>query len=63
MTKLLSYKEAAELLGVSVVSLKRYVGRGVIPTIRFSKRMVRVPLDKLETMMENGGLNVKRQGA
>jgi predicted site-specific integrase-resolvase len=57
MTKLLTYPEAAKLLGVSLVSLKRYAAAGVIPTIHFSKRMVKVPQDKLEAVIEAGGID------
>ena len=63
MTKLLSYPEAAEQLGVSVVSLKRYITRGIIPVVRFSKHMVKIPLDKLEALIEKGGPNVEKKDA
>ena len=56
LTKLLSYTQAAELLGVSHVSIKRYVSKGLLPVVRFSKRMVKIPLDKLEAVIEAGGL-------
>ena len=57
LTKLLSYPEAAKLLGVSQVSIKRYVSAGILPTVRFSKRMVKIPLDKLEAVIEAGGID------
>jgi excisionase family DNA binding protein len=64
MTKLLTYSEAAELLGVSRISIKRYVARGVIPVTRFSKRMVKIPQDKLEAVIAAGGVEAgKKQGA
>jgi len=64
MTKLLTYPEAAKLLGVSLVSLKRYAAAGVIPTIHFSKRMVKVPQDKLEALIAAGGVGVSaKKGA
>jgi len=56
MTNLLSYTEAAKLLGVSEVSVKRYVLSGLLPAVRFSKRMVKIPLDKLESVIEAGGI-------
>jgi excisionase family DNA binding protein len=57
MTKLLNFKEAAELLGISEVSVKRYIYRGIIPTVNFSKRMIRIPQDKLEAVIEAGGVD------
>jgi len=56
MTNLLSYTEAAKLLGISEVSAKRYGASGLLPVVRFSKRMVRIPLDKLEALIEAGGI-------
>ena len=56
LTKLLSYREAAELLGVSHVSIKRYVSSGILPVVRFSTHMVKIPLDKLEAVIEAGGI-------
>jgi len=56
LTKLLSYSQAAELLGVSHVSIKRYVSSGILPVVRFSKRMVKIPLDKLEAVIKAGGI-------
>jgi excisionase family DNA binding protein len=57
MIKLLSYPEAAKMLGVSVISIKRYVSNGIIPVVRFSKRMVKIPQDKLEAVIEAGGID------
>jgi excisionase family DNA binding protein len=57
LPKLLSYLEASELLGVSQVSIKRYVSNGILPVVRFSKRMVKIPLDKLEAVIAAGGID------
>jgi excisionase family DNA binding protein len=51
---MLSVNEAAKMLGVSRASAYRLVGRGVIPTVRLSERIQRVPLSKLERLL-NGG--------
>jgi len=56
MTNLLSYTEAAKLLGISEVSVKRYVWSGLLPVVKFSKRMIRIPQDKLEAVVEAGGI-------
>ena len=56
-TRLLNYREAAEIYGLSEISVKRYAAIGLIPVVRFSKRMVRIPQDKLEIFIEGGGIN------
>jgi len=63
ITKLLSYAETAEILGISIISVKRCVGKGLLPTVRFSKRLVKIPLDKLEKLIEAGGLDVSEKTA
>jgi len=62
MIKLFSYAEAAKELEVSIESIKRYVKKGVLPTVKFSSHMIRIPADKLMRFVETGGL-VDSKGA
>jgi len=55
VTRLLTYAECAKELGMSVVSIKRFVGKGILPVVRFSSHMVRIPADKLEALIAAGG--------
>jgi excisionase family DNA binding protein len=63
ITKLLTYKEAAEMLGVHIMTAKRYVKDGVLPVVRLSAHMVRIPLDKLEELINSGGLDASKKSA
>lgn len=63
MVKLFTYAEAAKELELSIESIKRYVKKGVLPTVRFSSHMVRIPADKLEELISNGGLDNSKKSA
>jgi excisionase family DNA binding protein len=62
-TTLLSYEAAADRLGVSLVTFRRYAAAGKIPVIRFSHRNVKVPEAALEqalaAMISGGSLPEK----
>lgn len=61
--ELLSFKEAAALLGVSAVSVKRWTLAGYLPVVRLSKRLVRIPLDKLKAFIDAGGITASEKQA
>lgn len=44
----LTYAEAARRLGVSVISLRRWVAMGRLRVRRFSATLVRIPADEIE---------------
>ncbi len=48
MTKLLTYSQASELLGVPIATLYSWVSTRRIPHIRFSKRTVRFAPEQLK---------------
>lgn len=56
MVKLLDYNEVAEMINVKPAAVKKFVYRGLIPTVRFSGKTWRIPQDKLEAVIEQGGL-------
>jgi len=56
MKKLLSYKDCAAELGVSVETVKKCVKKGLFPVVRFTKRLVKIDADKLLQFIEAGGV-------
>ena len=51
-TGLLNYQETAELLGVSVKTVRRLVDSGKIVSIRLSERIVRFEPSEIEAFAE-----------
>ncbi len=49
-TPLLSLKEVARYLGISVGAAKRHVNNGTIPSLRLGKRIIRVSPEDLQAM-------------
>ncbi len=55
---LLSRAEVAEVLGVSVQTVARMIGRGELETVQVGERFVRIPAESLERYLqaqEKGG--------
>jgi predicted DNA-binding transcriptional regulator AlpA len=52
--KLLTKKQAAELLGVCPETVKRYANRGMLHPIRLSQRMVRYGEDEVLALLHVG---------
>jgi excisionase family DNA binding protein len=57
---LLTRREVAEVLGVSVQTVARMLGRGELETVRVGERFVRIPAESLEAYLaskpqEGGG--------
>lgn len=46
----LNYKQAAERLGVSAITLRRWVAAGRLKVRRFSSISVRIPLEEIERL-------------
>jgi len=53
---LLNYRETARYLNVSVRSIQRWAASGKLPTVRFSKRTIKIPLDKLSFLINSGSI-------
>jgi len=47
LTKKITIKEAAETVGVSARTIRRYIASGRIPAYRLGPRMIRVDADQL----------------
>jgi excisionase family DNA binding protein len=59
--KLLSFKEAAEIMTISVVTVKRLASKKILPTVHFSRRSVRIPFDGLMAFLEAGGIDINAE--
>ena len=47
-------KGAAEMLGVSLPTIDRYMASGLLTRVRYSARAVRISADSVHKLMENG---------
>jgi excisionase family DNA binding protein len=56
--RLLTVQEAAEILSLSVVQVRRYIADGSLPVIRFGRRAIRIKPSDLERFIE-----ARREGA
>jgi excisionase family DNA binding protein len=66
LDSLLDYSRAAELLNVSVPTVKRLVGRGELQAVRVGQRALRFEPATLQTFIENrrlDGQKAERRGA
>lgn len=52
--KPLTRKEAAEMLGVSVSSMDRYLRKGLLTPIRYSARAIRISAESVYNLMKGG---------
>jgi len=51
---LFSLSETADIVGLSLTTIRRWSASGKLPTIHFSKRTVRVSRSVIEAMLDNG---------
>jgi excisionase family DNA binding protein len=51
---LFSLSETADIVGLSLTTIRRWSASGKLPTIHFSKRTVRVSRSVIEAMLGNG---------
>jgi excisionase family DNA binding protein len=63
MERLLNNSQAAEFLGVSPHSLRRYVALKQIPFTKIGKRLVRFRLADLEAYLTRQTVQARRRGA
>ena len=52
---LLSRKEVAEVLGISINTVARLISRGELQTQRVGVRFVRIPAESLMAYLDKGG--------
>jgi excisionase family DNA binding protein len=51
---LFSLSETANIVGLSLTTIRRWSASGKLPTVHFSKRTVRVSRNVIEDMLNNG---------
>ena len=58
--RLISLLEAAEILGVSVKSVRRYVAAGDLDAVRLGRRTIRIKADSLDRLIDAHPVNAWR---
>lgn len=58
-SEFVNMKEAAQILGCSIASVKKGVESGAIPAVKVSERVYRIPRAALEPKI-NAGMQLKR---
>jgi excisionase family DNA binding protein len=53
LEKLLSTREAADILGVHVQTVRQYIRRGELPAVKISPRLYKVRPEDLERFIED----------
>lgn len=58
--RLVSLPEAAEILAVSVKTVRRYIAAGELDAVRLGRRTIRVRVDSLDRIIEEHPVNTWR---
>ena len=58
--RLVSLPEAAEILAVSVKTVRRYIAAGDLDAVRLGRRTTRVPVDSLDQLIDAHPVNTWR---
>ena len=58
--RLVSLTEAAEILAVSVKTVRRYIAAGDLDAIRLGRRTIRVRVESLDRMIDTHPVNTWR---
>ena len=58
--RLVSLVEAAEILGVSTKSVRRYIAAGDLEAVRIGRRTIRIKTESLDRMIEAHPINAWR---
>lgn len=53
LEKLLSTREAADILGVHVQTVRQYIRRGELPAVKISPRLYKIRPEDLERFIED----------
>ena len=56
--RLLSRRQVAERLGLSVMTIKRWEKRGLLKAKKFNARVVRIPESELKRLMDEADLAI-----
>lgn len=54
MDRLLTAEQAAQILGIKLVTMRSWISKRVIGSTRLGKRSVRVPESELQKLVERG---------
>ena len=52
--RLLSYGDAAKIVGISTRTVQRYVAKGLIRTVPIGPRLKRIPQSEVDRLLEYG---------
>lgn len=58
--RLVSLTEAAEILGLSVKTVRRYIAAGDLDAVRLGRRVIRIKPESLDRLIDAHPLNVWR---
>lgn len=61
--RLISLAEAAETLGVSTKTVRRYVAAGDLDAVRLGRRTIRVKTESIDSLIEAHSINAWRARA
>lgn len=56
--QLVTLREAAEILAVSVKTIRRYIAAGDLDAVRLGRRTIRVRVDSLDELIDAHPVNV-----
>jgi excisionase family DNA binding protein len=61
--RLVSLTEAAEILGLSTKTIRRYIAAGDLDAVRLGRRVIRIKAESIERLIGAHPLNATRRGA
>jgi excisionase family DNA binding protein len=61
--RLVSLPEAADILGLSVKTVRRYIASGDLDAVRLGRRTIRIKTDSLERLIDAHPVNAWRSQA
>ncbi len=59
--RLVSLPEAAEILAVSVKTVRRYIAAGELDAVRLGRRTIRIRIDSLDRIIEEHPVTASRK--
>ena len=61
--RLVSLREAADILGLSVKTVRRYIAAGDLDAVRLGRRVIRIKAESIDRLIGANPLNTVRRGA